>query len=188
MKVKKKYGAITRKLTDPVLKELYLFQEKSLQDIALSYGCTRQMICLLMDKCGIKRRERISAVKLAGRKGKFRGAAKDEKRAVFRTSDKRRELRSIFPYAVEYKVMPALSDGSFRAMCSDISDSGLCLYLSAGVDAGRKIIFKSSMPLPHSEATVRWCSRVAGNVYKAGLTFSDTVRTPNPIRDLVHLS
>jgi predicted DNA-binding protein YlxM (UPF0122 family) len=66
----RKYGDITRKLTGGVLKRLYLSQQKSLQEIADSFGCTRQMVNLLMEKYGIKRRERIEAVRLAVRMGK----------------------------------------------------------------------------------------------------------------------
>ncbi len=186
MKDRKKYGEISGRLSAPVLKELYLSEEKSLQEIADSFGCTRQMVDLLMVKYGISRRERISAVKLAGRKGKFCGAARNRKAAVPRSPEKRGELRAHYPYAVEYTVDPGLSDESFRAMCSDISSSGVCLYVCNGLEAGQKITFRSEVPAFHGEARVRWCSRVGGNVYRAGLIFSETGETSTTIRDLIH--
>jgi hypothetical protein len=174
---KRKYGAITNTLTARVLKELYLFQENSLEEIARSYGCTRQMIDLLMDKYDIKRRGRISAIKLAKQKGKFRGIVKDKEPWVLVSTERRSEVRSPYPYAVEYTVNPGLPDENFRAMCGDISDSGLCLYLHNGLDAGHKISFKGGMAVNHSEATVRWCTRAAGNVFKVGLMFSQNNET-----------
>ncbi len=178
---KRIYGKITHTLTARVLEGLYLSQEKSLEDIARSYGCTRQMIDLLMHKYGIKRRERISAIKLARQKGKFNTLVRNKESRVLESAERRREVRSLYPYAVEYTVNPGLTDEEFRAMCGDISDSGLCLYIHNGLDAGRKISFKSGMAIPHGEATVRWCSRIIGNLYRVGLQFSQTNETPCPI-------
>jgi predicted DNA-binding protein YlxM (UPF0122 family) len=64
------YGEITSSLTEKTLRNLYVRQRKSLQDIADLFGCTRQMVHLLMDKYGIRRRERVKAVKLARSKKK----------------------------------------------------------------------------------------------------------------------
>jgi predicted DNA-binding protein YlxM (UPF0122 family) len=64
------YGEITGSLTEKTLRNLYVRQHKSLQDIANLFGCTRQMVHLLMDKYGIRRRERIKAVKMASSKRK----------------------------------------------------------------------------------------------------------------------
>ncbi len=182
---RRKYGEISGRLTASVLRELYIFREESLQEIGDSYGCTRQMVDLLMAKYGIRRRDRIDAVKLAGKKGKFRSPAGDRKPAASRSLDKRGELRSIYPYAVEYTVNPGLPDESFRAMCADISNSGVCLYVCNELDAGQKITFKGAIPVLHGEAKVRWCSRVSGNVYKAGLIFSDSGETSSRMRDLI---
>jgi predicted DNA-binding protein YlxM (UPF0122 family) len=65
------YGEITGSLTEKNLRNLHVRQQKSLQDIADLFGCTRQMVHLLMDKYGIRRRERIKAVKMARRKRKL---------------------------------------------------------------------------------------------------------------------
>jgi hypothetical protein len=169
---KRTYGMITRALTARLLEELYLVREQSLQDIARSYGCTRQMIDLLMGKYGIKRRERILAVKLAKQKGKFRGVVGNRVLRPSLSQERRREVRSVYRHAVEYSVMPGARGEIFRARCVDISASGLCLYLNGGLDAKQKIVFKSGMPASRRRATVRWCNPMAGNGYKAGLIFS----------------
>jgi len=57
---------------------------------------------------------------------------------------------------------------------------GCAFILNKGLDAGRKVSFKGSMAVPHGETTVRWFSRIAGNVYKVGLIFSQTNETPCP--------
>jgi hypothetical protein len=51
--------------------ELYHEQEKSLQDIAKEYGCTKQWICLLMEKYGVKRRAAPEALREAVMKNKI---------------------------------------------------------------------------------------------------------------------
>ena len=69
---KEKYGKITKSLTKDKLKDLYIYKQKSLQDIAKEYNCTRQMIKLLMEKYGLKRRRRSKARVLAIKRGKFK--------------------------------------------------------------------------------------------------------------------
>jgi hypothetical protein len=39
------------------------------------------------------------------------------------------------------------------------------------------------MPALHKRATVRWCSRMPGNGYKAGLIFSDRTKSPHLVGD-----
>lgn len=64
-------GAVSRRLSEEKISELYLQQNKSLEDIAQEYGCTRQMVMNLMQKYGIKRRKRSDARVLAIKGGKF---------------------------------------------------------------------------------------------------------------------
>lgn len=65
------YRLITDSLTKDKLIDLYYKQNKSLQDIAKEYNCTRQMVKLLMEKYGLKRRKRSNARVLAIKRGKF---------------------------------------------------------------------------------------------------------------------
>jgi|GEM_PF-343442 len=62
---------ITEALSKEKLEDLYLIQNKSLQDIATEHGCTRQAIYELMKKYGLQRRKKSEARVLAIKKGKF---------------------------------------------------------------------------------------------------------------------
>lgn len=68
---------ITQKLTKKILEELYINQEKSLQDIANEYNCTRQMIKHLMDRYSLTRRKRSHARVLAIKHKKIEGFEHD---------------------------------------------------------------------------------------------------------------
>ena len=65
------YGLITDSLTKDKLIDLYYHHNKSLEDIAKEYKCSRQMVKLLMEKYGLKRRKRSNARVLAIKRGKF---------------------------------------------------------------------------------------------------------------------
>lgn len=67
----KKKGEITLILTKEKLKELYFKQNKSLEDIAKEYGCSRMHISKIMKKYGLIRRTRSMAGIEAIKKGKF---------------------------------------------------------------------------------------------------------------------
>jgi hypothetical protein len=64
-------GFISRSLSKEKLEDLYFVQNKSLQDIAKEYNCTKQMVKLLMEKYGLSRRKRSEARVLAIKEGKF---------------------------------------------------------------------------------------------------------------------
>jgi len=66
-----KYGSITNTLTKEILSTLYYGHNKSLQDIADEYNCTRSMIKHLMDTHGLARRRQGEARVLAIKEGKF---------------------------------------------------------------------------------------------------------------------
>ncbi len=61
----------SKELTAEILKEQYIVQGKSLQDIAETFHCTRQNIYHLMKKYGIDRRSRGDARVSAIKQGKF---------------------------------------------------------------------------------------------------------------------
>ncbi|MBI4679730.1 MAG: hypothetical protein HY753_00585, partial [Nitrospirae bacterium] len=66
-----KRGVIINSLTKEILNELYFHQNKSLQDIAKEYNCTRPMVQLLMEKYELQRRTRGKARVLAIKEGKL---------------------------------------------------------------------------------------------------------------------
>ena len=67
----KKKGEITLILTKEKLKELYFKQNKSLEDIAKEYRCSRVHVSKIMKKYGLIRRTRSKARIEAVKKGKF---------------------------------------------------------------------------------------------------------------------
>jgi hypothetical protein len=69
---KREYGSLLKSLTKEKLIEMYLVQNKSLQDIANEYNCTRQMVKVLMDKYSLQRRSRSEARVLAIKYAKFK--------------------------------------------------------------------------------------------------------------------
>lgn len=66
-----KRGIIINSLTKEILNELYFHQNKSLQDIAKEYNCTRPMVQLLMEKYELQRRTQSKARVLAIKEGKL---------------------------------------------------------------------------------------------------------------------
>ena len=62
---------ISNELTKGKLQELYCNQNKSLGDIGKEFGCSRQYIMKLMQKCGIERKTQSIASIEAIKKGKF---------------------------------------------------------------------------------------------------------------------
>ena len=71
-KLDSKYGLITEALTKEKLIDLYYKQNKSLQDIAKEYNCSRQTVKFLMERYGLQRRKRSKARVLAIKEGKFK--------------------------------------------------------------------------------------------------------------------
>jgi hypothetical protein len=67
----KSIKATPKELTAEILKDQYLVQKKSLQDIGNEFNCTRQNICHLMKKYRIDRRPRSEARVIAIKQGKF---------------------------------------------------------------------------------------------------------------------
>jgi hypothetical protein len=70
-KINRSPGKIESSLNADKLGDLYYHQQKSLQDIANEYNCTRQTVKLLMEKYDLQRRQRSKARVLAIKKGKF---------------------------------------------------------------------------------------------------------------------
>jgi len=67
----KRKGEITQILTKETLKKLYFKQNKSLEDIAREYGCSRQAILKMMKKYGLEARTQSKARIEGIKKGKF---------------------------------------------------------------------------------------------------------------------
>lgn len=84
--------------------------------------------------------------------------------------DKRRHQRkrSITPFA--YRV-PLGASGIQIGVTTNISDSGMCIYSDINHNKGEIIEIRSSLPVSHLWAAVRWAKKDAADIYKMGLMF-----------------
>jgi hypothetical protein len=62
---------LTETVSRKLLEDLYLVQEKSLEDIAKYLGCTRPMVQTLLERHNMQRRKRSEARVVAIKKKKF---------------------------------------------------------------------------------------------------------------------
>jgi hypothetical protein len=77
-----------------------------------------------------------------------------------------------------------VAEGSRRAICVDLSDSGMCMYTPDRLRKGQAILFNDALPVQGPKAIVRWVKeyRMTGRFYKSGIMFSghaeeDSVRS-----------
>ncbi len=62
--------------------------------------------------------------------------------------------------------------GTLVAISRDISDIGICVYTFKPLEEGQEVIFKTTLPVPHRKATVRWIKQIKENIYRAGILLS----------------
>jgi hypothetical protein len=79
---------LTKTVTRDMLKKFYLVKGMSLEDIAKQLKCTRPMVQILMERYGIKRRNRSTARILAIKGGKIK-----DNRRVLKLSNTDRKLK-----------------------------------------------------------------------------------------------
>jgi hypothetical protein len=53
----------------------------------------------------------------------------------------------------------------------DISESGMSMVTSYPLEIGQNVIIKSSLPVPHRRAIVRWVNEVGTTSYQVGFEF-----------------
>ncbi len=85
--------------------------------------------------------------------------------------ERRNSLRYDFPQRIGYILSPKISEETFSGVTINISNSGLCLYIFNLIHEGQKIAIKSTLPVPHQTALVRWIKKVDADLYKAGVMF-----------------
>jgi len=90
--------------------------------------------------------------------------------------EKRRSLRYDFPQRIEYILSPETSENIYQGVTINISNTGVCLYIFNLIYEGQKIAIKSTLPVPHQTALVRWIKKVDADLYKAGVLFVDTIK------------
>jgi len=89
----------------------------------------------------------------------------------FNKNERRKDIRYDFPKKIEYVLNPETSGKIYSGVITNISKSGLCLYIFHPLTEGQKIIIKSTLPVSHQTADVRWIKKVDNDFYKAGLIF-----------------
>lgn len=84
--------------------------------------------------------------------------------------DRRRHRRqkSVIPFAY---CIPLGPPGICLGITADISDSGMCVYSDSIHDKGEIIEVRSSLPMGHPRAMVKWGRKDAANLFKMGLMF-----------------
>ena len=85
----------------------------------------------------------------------------------------RRHQRNPYKEKMEICLHSRLRDESLIAVGSNISDSGMCIYSDIMPEEGERLEFRSFLPVPSTQATVRWVKKDVDNLYKMGLMFVD---------------
>ena len=87
-------------------------------------------------------------------------------------TERRKLERYDYISTVEYALSE--QEKTFRAIASNISRSGLCLYLFELHREGQMLTFsRNYFPVPYRTAVIRWIKRENGELYRAGLVFVD---------------
>ncbi len=74
---------------------------------------------------------------------------------------------------IKYALEPETADEVFTGITINISSGGLGLYAFAPHPEGQRIVIKSSLPVEHRIATVRWIKEEHKDLYKLGVMFRD---------------
>jgi hypothetical protein len=105
------------------------------------------------------------------------------KQMVFRGSHSRRHHRYAYlQFITFFSLGPQVAEGSRRAICVDLSDSGLCMYTPSRLHKGQVILFNNPLPVEGPKATVRWVKeyRITGPFCKSGIMFSNSAQENSP--------
>lgn len=86
-------------------------------------------------------------------------------------AEKRREKRALVtvPVQCDY-AFGSLADDSAKGITINLSKSGICFYTYRQIDEGASLTVNSKdiWDAPQ-KATVKWCHKVLGGLYKIGL-------------------
>jgi hypothetical protein len=93
----------------------------------------------------------------------------------FRGSHIRKHQRHAYlQFITFFPLGSEVADGSRRAICVNLSDSGMRMYTPDRLRKGQVILFNDPLPVQWPKATVRWVKeyRMTGRFYKSGIMFS----------------
>jgi hypothetical protein len=95
----------------------------------------------------------------------------------FRGSHIRRHQRYAYlQFITFFSLGPQVAEGNRRAICVDLSDSGMCMYTPGRLHRGQVILFNDPLPVEGPKATVRWVKeyRITGCFCKSGIMFTSS--------------
>ncbi len=89
-------------------------------------------------------------------------------------TEKRKAERFGFPSRkIEYALEPETAGEVFTGITINISTGGLGLYAFEPHPEGQRLLIKSTLPVEHRVATIRWIKEEHKDLYKLGVMFSD---------------
>jgi hypothetical protein len=80
--------------------------------------------------------------------------------------------RKPYKKTLEITIPSQPQKGTLLAVSANISDIGICIYTFKPLKEGQEIVFKSTLPVPHGRAIVRWVKQCNPDIYKAGVLLS----------------
>ncbi|HMK50578.1 MAG TPA: PilZ domain-containing protein [Thermodesulfovibrionales bacterium] len=86
-------------------------------------------------------------------------------------SGTRREARYEFGYSIEYALHAGPQSEIHAGVAANISSSGLCICSEHQLIEGQTIILRSTLPVVHQRAVVRWSRQVGESSHRSGLEF-----------------
>jgi len=89
--------------------------------------------------------------------------------------DRRKYQRYDFCSKIDYMITPGDPQEIFKGVTVNISHSGLRLYMFMPHHEGQGIRIKTKLPEDIQTATIRWIKRSDGNLYEAGLQYSQSI-------------
>ncbi|MBF0329173.1 MAG: PilZ domain-containing protein [Nitrospirae bacterium] len=81
----------------------------------------------------------------------------------------RRETRYPLVKTIYYTAESEQKKNTYKGVVKNVSNSGLCIYLSGLVDEGKSISINSVLPISCGKAVVRWVKQIETGFYMAGL-------------------
>ncbi len=88
--------------------------------------------------------------------------------------EKRKSPRYAYPKTVRYTAATGnAQEDSHRGVVTNISRTGIGLYVYMILPEGEMITFQSELPVEPRHAMVKWSKEVSKDLYQAGLEFTN---------------
>jgi hypothetical protein len=87
-------------------------------------------------------------------------------------TEKRSEPRKAFHSLIDFVIEQNEEQGTLTARVTNISESGLRIYLGYPLREGQIVMMNERLSNGHQRYRVQWCNKVEENVFEAGLKSS----------------